>query len=203
MAIDWQKQKRFRREATKQYDDPLVYLLLPEMVQLLDVIENKRQKLFFKTLWLTGAKASEIISIKARNISIKSKCVQLTIESRSKPESRQLVIYDSKYRRELVAYLKVNTRKQNDRLWDVTRQTPARWLSTILTDNRLSNKAFVRQSITLSAFRNSFAINWLLHSAPVHMLVDIMCFKQPDSAAQYVRYLSYDKNKEYRRVKFS
>lgn len=208
-TIDWAKQQKYRRKnlnkVQKLGKEPFYYLLMPEMALLLSSIEDTRQRMFFGLLWHSGAKASELLSVRVSDIKFTQKNAKLLISSRKRVTSKNVFIYDTAFRKELKSFVANKRSDSNALLWDVTRQTAARWLDSILEHESLKKTEFVKSNfkITLSTFRNSFAINWLLHSAPVHMLVTIMDFKKDESAAQFVQHLSYDDSAEYKRVKYS
>lgn len=200
--IDWKRQRQYRDSAARLEHDSLVYLLKPEVSDLIDSIDEIEKKIVFLILWCTGSKTTEVIQLTAADIRIRENSVDIHIPVAGKGRSRVVPIYEKRYIETIIAWKKSRRFASAEKLWPVTRQTVTRWFNGIVQVHFTGRRSKYAESITIATLRHSFAMNWLIHSAPVHLLVDIMGYKHPDRVAHYIRYLEYDDKSFFKSVRF-
>jgi len=208
VKINWSDQARIRDRAAgkeagskqaqrlKKDRKPLFYLLMPEIHQLVALEKDRQKQLLYLTLWYTGARLSDVLSLKPA--SLKKVTGGMVVKF---ADHYEVPVLDMQFRTLLMKHIRQKKIRKNDKIWNVTRQTVNRWHHALM-DIAIKKPAFKGMTVNIATYRHSFAMNWLIHSAPVHLLERIMNFKHSDRVAHYIQYLEYDRDSYFQTVKF-
>lgn len=174
----------------------MFYLLLPEVHKLMELELDPSKRLMFQTLWFTGAKLAEVLTLTPSSFTCVTGGILVTFR-----QGRTIPVMDSVYREDMLELIKQTRYSKTKKIWPVTRQSPFRWHQALM-EKAHKKRMFNSMPVVLSTYRHSFAMNWLIHSAPVHLLEGIMGFKHPDRVNHYIHYLEYDQDKYFKMVRF-
>src|SRR5215475_1044731 len=143
------------------------YLLAPEVAVLLSFIHDERQRMLFATLWNTGARITEALSITPEDIGLEGPrpCIRLrTLKQRSRGPGRPgkdekiarvVPLLDDAYVRDLRRYLATFRPGRRRPLFSATRKTAWSWLRQAEERARAQGICFAITPLSPKTFRHS------------------------------------------------
>ncbi len=193
--IDWDKFLRRREFIIEAVGKPdFNYLVLPEVQALLDRIENMDDLLIASTLWYTGARVTEILTLKPKDFSLEEgdAFVSLpTIKQRSKkkvrPVRRIINLGDPHFISMVRRYIATFNLKKGDLLFgNFTRSKVRHRLIKFGEDANLPIR------VNPHTLRHSFAINLLLHGKELEQVQALLGHSDKRSTEVYLKVLGSD-----------
>lgn len=187
------------------------YLLLPEIHALLDATLNDRHRLLFNFMWQTGARITEALAVRPKDLSLESPLnsyVSLATLKKGAGKSRKTVsnktikravpIVDERFILELQRYIKSHAVKQLSPLFDFSRQAANkaldRWAAQVTPSLPIS--------VSPHTFRHSFAVNHLLHGQQLYDIKTWLGHSSIKYTEIYLQVLGSDTNHLAIRTRF-
>lgn len=196
IQVDWSQLIRRREFLLRDMEDKdFNYLVLPEVESLLSVIDDGITHLAAYTLWVTGARVSEMLTLRPMDFSLKlgDSFVSLpTLKNRTpkraRPPRRLLTLADPIYLETLRRYIKTHRIQKRDPIFPLSRSAVRHRLNT--AGNRLSPS--LPLVINPHTLRHSFAINHLIHGKNLEQVQQLLGHSDKRSTEIYLRVLSAD-----------
>lgn len=179
------------------------YLLQPEINALLDVTKKDIHHFLINTLWHTGGRISEVLSLTPAHFYFEGSHPQITLPTlKQKPgrpkqskkdaiKQRLIPVFDADYIDEALRYFSSHKQGKNTLLFDTTRSSADRWIKA--SADQLAKKD---QALTIPAschtLRHSFAINCILHGVSVPVLQKWLGHKDRRSTEVYTKVLNQE-----------
>ncbi|HAT3956103.1 TPA: phage integrase family protein [Kluyvera ascorbata] len=217
VAIDYPAALALRQMALGQDELPK-YLLAPEVSALLHYVPDLHRKMLLATLWNTGARINEALSLTRSDFSLAPPYpfVQLaTLKQRAEKAARtagrtpaasqphRLVpLSDGQFVSQLemmVATLKIPLERRNKRtgrmekarIWAITDRTVRTWLSEAV-DAAAADGVTFSVPVTPHTFRHSYAMHMLYAGIPLKVLQALMGHKSLSSTEVYTKVFALD-----------
>ncbi|NKC02230.1 MAG: tyrosine-type recombinase/integrase [Pseudomonadales bacterium] len=176
------------------------YFVLPEILTLLEKALHSVDHLMIDTVWHTGARVSELLALtpSSFHIDIENNDSFVSLQTLKKPRrghpaiskrqagppKRMVPLRNGAYLDRVQRHLETFKTKPNERIFSFTRQTANNRLKRIAA--QLPNLPFEPSVHTL---RHSFAINCVIHGAPIRILQMWMGHSNIASTEIYTRVL--------------
>ncbi|MEK6750551.1 MAG: site-specific integrase [Pseudomonadota bacterium] len=197
--IDWEHLLK-RRRAVLDHARLPPYLLLPEVRDLLALTLHSNHHLLLSTLWHTGARISEALTLTPKSFCLDEKDAYVSLTTLKKrgrprggvqsPAARMVPLRDPVYLRDLQRYLTTHKLRVTDRLFDVTRQAVDLRLRKLAQDYRAHHGAALSVDLSAHTFRHSFAVNAVLHGVPLTVLQAWLGHSNLQTTAIYTQVLT-------------
>lgn len=198
--IDWDYLV-VRRPVVLTHSTLPAYLLLPEVHALLDRALHANHHLMINTLWHTGARISECLSLTRANFHLAAErsYVSLHVSKRrgrprtnaaGDPVPRLLPITDHAYLLELDRYFTTHRLKANDKLFPIGRHGAAKRVRTLVERVKKEGGVDLPIKVTAHTFRHSFAINAVLHGVPLPVIKQWLGHRNIQSTEIYTQVLA-------------
>ncbi len=185
--IDW-KQLITRRESNLCGGNRnLSYLLLPEVERLLSEINDDTTRLAVYTLWVSGARVSELLTLRPIDFSLKDDTfVSLpTFKNRltreTNPPRRVIALTDDSYLKTLQRHFKAHRAQDYQLLFPFTRNALRYRL------NLAGRKAKLPLVVNSHTLRHSYAINHLLHGRTLQQIQSWLGHRKKAALNVYLR----------------
>lgn len=223
VAIDYPAALALRQMAFVQDELPK-YLQAQEVSALLHYVPNLHRKMLLATLWNTGARINEALTLTRRDFSLTPPYpfVQLaTLKQRKERAAwtagrvpagsqayRLVPLSDHAYVSQLemmVATLKIPLERRNKRtggtekarIWEITDRTVRTWINEAVHSAAADGVKFSIQ-VTPHTFRHSSAMHMLYAGIPLKMLQSLMGHKSASSTEVYTKVFALDVAARYR-----
>ncbi|MEJ3301451.1 tyrosine-type recombinase/integrase [Escherichia coli] len=189
------------------------YLLQHEASFLIACTANLDRRMFFDTLFNTGARLNEALALSPESFSFgATPTVELvTLKARKKKaawgkgrptreqetdvrrETRIVPLLDRAYAARMRDYLDAyHRRKKTARIWTAqSRQTPATWMNEAVREAERRGMA-LSIPVTCHTLRHSYAMHLLMHGLDERTLMALMGHKYPRSLLVYTRVFALD-----------
>ncbi|MFA0812776.1 tyrosine-type recombinase/integrase [Microbulbifer epialgicus] len=199
VQIDWDRLIAKRSAVLETIDTMPVYLLKPEILQLLDAEKHPTYRLIFDLIWTTGARISEILALTPCSFvgdgydfgvilkTLKQQPGRPSKASLQRSPKRYVPIVDCTPRDRILSYLHAHRFQKKQRIFPMCRQTVNRHIHALV--DRVGGAPF---AISAHTFRHSFAIHLLLHGRPLKYVSQLLGHKSVDSAEIYTNVLTVD-----------
>lgn len=206
VEIDWPLLLE-QRQAVLQHTDMPAYLLLPEIHHLLDAIDKDNFLLLVNTLWHTGARISECLSLTPGHFTLDNRTPYVSIQTlkkRGRPSKRSALkprlvpISDEAYIRQLKRYFSSHGIKKNQRLFPVTRSAVNKRLDRLI--EKMNSKPSVK--VSPHVFRHSFAVNAVFYGTPLPVLQGWLGHADINNTLVYTQVLSLETHHLMARIDF-
>ena len=194
-----------RQLASAQADKPK-YLLEPEITVLLAVgFTDLRQRMFFDTLWNTGARLNEALGLVPADIRLdlrwpeRPKLRLMNLKQRGKagrPPTdtvRDVPLMDESFVLRMRDHLATFHKNRTHRLWTVTDDTARHWLRDAVTECERHGFTF-SVPVTPHTFRHSFAMHLLNCGIAPLTLQALLGHRDYKSTQVYLRTLALEAN---------
>lgn len=149
-------------------------------------ITNTQDRVFITTLWLSGIRISECISLTKKNIYFKDYMMKVKWLKSRKYKERVLPIHP---RLKDILLIYTAGMNEEDKLFPFTRQRGYQITQKWLKGNP-------------HKIRHSFAVNWLRNNADIIMLHRILGHSKVQTTMEYLKIVPIDQGKELLKVNF-
>lgn len=208
--IDWTYLLSQRPILLTHEDQLPPYLLKPEIHRILNATKDYQTHFLLDTLWHTGARISEALSLTRNDFVIGATQPHLSIptaKQRGRPKKnaqprRFLPIGDEAYITRCEQYFASTGGRASERVFPMTRQTANNRLQRVIDE--LERKDGWKPSIEVSphTIRHSFAVNAILHFVDVATLQSWLGHRRRESTEIYTRVLAAETAHLMKRVEF-
>ncbi len=211
LLIDWDYYLARRRSLLLEDTTLPPYLLKPEITDLLDATKNDIHHFLINTLWHTGGRISEVLSLTPAHFYFDGKHPEIILptlkQKRGRPKAgaikqRLLPVYDSDYIEEALRYLATHRRGKHEPLFDISRATADRWLKAA-ADTLKAQGEPLSIEVSCHVLRHSFAVNCVLHCVDVPVLQQWLGHKDRRSTEIYTKVLNAETAHMMTRVTFT
>jgi integrase/recombinase XerD len=182
------KDKRLSNRVESAKQDIRQYWDKEYINQKLSDITDHRDRILLTTLWLSGLRISEIVSLKKCNIDFKNYTMRVKWLKSRKYNERIVPIHPK-----LRDLLWVYTAPMNldDRVFPVTRQRVDKIIKTCFDKQGYAHK-----------FRHSFAVNWLRNNGDIVSLHRMLGHSKIQTTMEYLKIVPIDIGKELIKINF-
>jgi len=149
-------------------------------------ITNTQDRVFITTLWLSGIRISECISLTKKNIYFKDYMMKVKWLKSRKYKERVLPVHP---RLKDILLIYTAGMNEEDKLFPFTRQRGYQITQKWLRGNP-------------HKIRHSFAVNWLRSNADIIMLHRILGHSKVQTTMEYLKIVPIDQGKELLKVNF-
>ncbi|EIO8946316.1 tyrosine-type recombinase/integrase [Salmonella enterica] len=175
------------------------YLLAPEVALLLSYIDDLTARMYFETLWNTGARLNEALALTPACFTLEPSrrhpqaVVMLKTRKPPEPGIRIVPLLDATYVQRMREYLATwRKRVKHVPVWEVkSRQTPLNWLNSAVRRAESDGVTFPIM-VTPHTFRHSFAMHLLMSGVPEKVLQGLLGHRYARSTEVYTRVFSLD-----------
>lgn len=211
IEIDYDYYIRKRAEIIGLFEEVPKYLLLPEILKLLSYTADDRQHLFFNTLWHTGARLSEALTLTPYHFRLQpgDEWVMIKTLKRGRPSKKKKMpqrlvhLHDSSYLQELKRYIKTHKLKKNQLLFPVPARTAQYWLEAMLRRMQEAGEQLSIDEVSCKTFRHSFAVNLVLSGTHIKAIQRYLGHKRMNSTEVYTKVLTTEIRHYIERTRFS
>lgn len=209
LLCDFDKALQLRNIAIAADLDCPKYLLAPEVQLLLTMLSDFRQLMLIKTLWNTGARINEALSLTKGDFYLegdKPFVVLRTLKQRKRvvgrPKEGEAVkravpLFDPLFVHDVQTYFTSFKLKKDTRLWQMNSTNTARnWINHAVGQARLQGHVFF-QGISCHTFRHSFAMHLLFHRIPLKVIQAYLGHERSSSTEIYTRIFTLDIAEEH------
>lgn len=174
------------------------YLTADEVTRILESVRNHPKKhLLIKMLWQTGARVSELLDVKVKDVDFYARTVRIpTLKRREKGILRTLPIQDS-LKGDIGAYIAMKELKKDDKLFTITRQTVYFTVRDAVTDAGIE-----KERAHPHIFRHSFAVHCILAGIPIVVLQQWLGHANINNTLIYLQVLGRDTRHFYDGLRF-
>lgn len=160
-----------------------VYVTIEEAHTTFDAVppEKPRDRLFVKTLWVTGARVSEAIEVRPRNFDFAARTLRIQRLKKGRPLEVAIPGLPEDYCRELATYLKLAGLRPSERVFDFDRFRGLRLVKGLMA------KAGIEPSYRIGpkggrvdvkrhphAWRHGFAVNLIMQGKPLEVVKELL-----------------------------
>lgn len=206
----WHSWKSVRRNAIKS-GSPL-FLLLPEIHLLLNAAESWERHMLLSTLWKTGMKINEAMSMTVADCEWDDPDrIQFHIEhtaNDNEPRERQgqmsrvVEIHDPSFVGIFKRYVKSKRLKPKSQMFTMSRQTAHRWLTETVGSVNNSVTTSLPAPITLDTIRHSTAIHLLINGVSLTTLHQVLGYQKIESTRVYEKILTLSQTSVMERITY-
>ncbi|HDL6964538.1 TPA: tyrosine-type recombinase/integrase [Yersinia enterocolitica] len=215
--FDWQGATELRNMALRANLGTPAYLLAPEVSVLLGYFADLHQRLLMETLWNTGARINEALSITPADIELdggRPFIVLRTLKQRRRKPGRPtkveqvqgfdraIPLSDQTYTLRLREYLATFKPKRHEPLWPITDDTARNWLTRAVDSAQRDGIMFRVSPVTTKTFRHSYAMHLIQHSVPLKVVQAFMGHKELKSTEVYTKVFTLEVGQQFG-VRFS
>jgi len=198
--VDWHYWLHQRDRQIKSGDDVPRYLLAPEMARLIRDRTSITHEFLFATIWHTGAKISEVLSLTPKHFSLTGDGDHVVYGE--KRNRRRVPLVDAQYKRVVTRMLNAHDGKSSESILGISRQTASSWLAKRVKYVNEQEGGLPVFPITLNTLRHSFAFHALLNHVPLETLQLWLGHNQPELTRRYMRYFDNDPQMLMRRLRY-
>ncbi|EOV1631618.1 tyrosine-type recombinase/integrase [Yersinia enterocolitica] len=215
--FDWQGAAELRNMALRANLGTPAYLLAPEVSVLFGYFADLHQRLLMETLWNTGARINEALSITPADIELdggRPFIVLRTLKQRRRKPGRPtkveqvqgfdraIPLSDQIYTLRLREYLTTFKPKRHEPLWPITDDTARNWLARAVDSAKRDGIMFRVNPVTTKTFRHSYAMHLIQHSVPLKVIQAFMGHKELKSTEVYTKVFTLEIGQQFG-VRFS
>lgn len=173
------------------------YFNKQEIDTILDSVKNDPKKyLLLSLFWQTGARVSEILSIKVKDIDFHSRTLRITTLKRKSRPQRIIPIQGSLLGL-LGAYIASNELKRDDFILDITRQRAFQ-----IVKETVLKSGFDEERAHPHTFRHSFAVFAVLSGVPILVIKNWLGHSNIQNTLIYMQVLGNDTRRFYEGLNF-
>lgn len=180
------------------------YLLAPEVAVLLHYLPDERQRMLYATLWNTGARITEALTLTTEDLQLEGPrpCVRLrTLKQRQRGRGRPsadekiariVPLLDADYVDQLRRFLATFRPGRRRPLFDVSRKTAWLWLQQAVERAREEGIEFALPAINPKTLRHSFAMHLFFNHVPPKVVQTYMGHERYESTEVYLKVFALD-----------
>ncbi len=210
IEIDFDYYLKRRPKVLDTIEEMPQYLLLPEVLLILRYAQTDQQHFFLNTLWNTGARPAEALSLKPSSFTALDDTVYVKIETakRGRPAKKRkpkrwVPIMDQPYLDELKRYIKTRHIHKQQRLFGFTDRTARNWVYEAIKNLERDGHQLTIEGVNLKSFRHSYAINLVLSGTYIKYIQKWMGHKSMQSTEVYTNVLTLEGEHYMERTRFS
>ncbi|WP_226668973.1 tyrosine-type recombinase/integrase [Microbulbifer aggregans] len=196
IEVNWNHLVKRREFVLREMEDKdFNYLVLPEVERLLSVIDDGTTHLAAYTLWVTGARVSELLTLRPMDFSLEQgdsfvsmPTLKNRTPKRARPPRRILTLADPAYLETLRRYIKTQRIQKKDPIFDLSRSAVRHRLNA--AGKRVAPP--LPLVINPHTLRHSFAINHLIHGKNLEQVQRLLGHSDKRSTEIYLRVLDAD-----------
>lgn len=204
IRLDWDAMASLRQRILAHIDMPR-YLLMPEVIALIEALDNGHQRMLLTVLWQTGARINEALALRPCDFYLDDPdqpyVLLKTLKQRGKgpgrprtgqsQKPRLVPLLDPSLVVQLRRYFATHRLAKTKPVWAVTPQTVRDWLARAyrITQEQDQVIAFKPTPHTL---RHSYAVHCVLHHVPVPVLQSWMGHRSRASTEIYTQVLGIE-----------
>jgi len=164
------------------------YLTADEVQHILASVSNKaRDHLLISMLWQTGARVSELLNVRVKDVDFYARTIQLhTLKRRTKIATRTLPLQDG-LKGDIGAYIAMKGLKSNDMLFPIVRQT-----AYFIVNRAVVGAGYEKDRAHPHVFRHSFAVHCILAGVPIVVLQQWLGHASIQNTLIYLQVLGRD-----------
>lgn len=211
--FDYELALSLRAAALQAGLDVPVYLLAPEINQLLHYLPDLQQQMLFATLWNTGARLNEVLALTPASLTLSGQLpfvVLRTLKQRQRkgrprndePVNRVVPLTDPPYIRKMTEFMATFKPARNDCIWKVHENTVRNWLNAAIARAESDGVTFSVCPITPHTFRHSYCMNLIQHGVPLKVVQAYAGHARLESTELYTKVFALDIGRQYD-VRFS
>lgn len=191
---------RSSKELNKTFAQDLPkYFVRQEMDAILEGVKNnRRDHLFLTMLWQTGARVSEMLMVKVRDINVTTQSIELCTLKRKKRPRRVLPVKPETIGM-IATYVVENKLDLNEPLFAFSRARAFQIVRAVVLA-----AGFDEERAHPHTFRHSFAVNCLLQKqpTPVTVLKEWMGHSNISTTLVYTKIIGRDSREYFDRIEF-
>lgn len=173
------------------------YFTKPEMDRLLELVrDNQKKHLLINMLWQTGARISELLKVKVKDIDFYAKSIKIATLKRRKKIQRVIPLQDGLIG-EIGVYTALNQLQGEDRLFTFSRHRAYHIIRTTVLKVGLDPERAHPHT-----FRHSFGVHAVLNGVPIIIIKNWMGHSNINSTLIYMQVLGSDTRQFYENLKF-
>lgn len=199
-----------QRQAVLAHSEVPPYLILPEVHRLLQACKHDNTYLMINTLWHTGARISECLSLTPAHFVFNAQQPYVsiqTLKTRGRPKKGQrdkprlVPITDADYISQVQRYIKSNRVRKDQLLFSISRYGTNKRLDRLVASMPDHDKPSIR--VTPHTLRHSFAINIVLQGIPhLQILQQWMGHTDINSTLIYTQVLALETHHFMQRIRY-
>jgi integrase len=173
------------------------YFNKQEIEAILDAVKNEPKKyLLISLLWQTGARVSEILNIKVKDIDFHNRSLRITT-LKQKTRLQRVIPIQGSLLGLLGAYIASNELKREDFIIDITRQRAFQ-----IIREAVLKAGFDSERAHPHTFRHSFAVFAVLSGVPILVIKNWLGHSNIQNTLIYMQVLGNDTRKFYEELRF-
>ena len=160
-----------------------VYVTREEAHRTFDAVppDKPRDRLFVKTLWVTGARVSEAIEVRPRDFDFAARTLRIQRLKKGRPLEVAIPGLPEDYCRELATYLKLTGLRPGERVFDFDRFRGLRLVKGLMAQAGIEPSYRVgpkggRVDVKRHphAWRHGFAVNLIMQGKPLEVVKELL-----------------------------
>ena len=171
---------------------------------LLHYLPDERHHMLFATLWNTGARITEALTLTPEDVQLDGlrPCVRLrTLKQRQRGRGRPAAdekiarivpLLDAHYVEQLKRYLVTFRTGRRRPLFDVSRKTAWLWLQQAVNRAKAEGIEFALPALNPKTFRHSFAMHLFFNHVPPKVVQTYMGHERYESTEVYLKVFALD-----------
>lgn len=173
------------------------YFSKPEIDRMLELVrDNSKKHLLINLLWQTGARISELLKTKVKDIDFYAKAIKIATLKRRKKNQRVIPLQPGLIG-EIGVYIAFNKLQNEDRLFNFSRHRAYHIIrTTVLKAGMDPERAHPH------TFRHSFGVHAVLNGVPIIIIKNWMGHSNINSTLIYMQVLGSDTRQFYDNLKF-
>lgn len=213
--FDYQDALSLRGMALQAGFEGAKYLLAPEIAVLLRYLPDLFQQTLIDTLWNTGARINEALSLTPASFLldgerpfVKVKTLKQRRRGKGRPTKeeqlyRLIPLTDPQYVRKMREYLTTTRISRDQRIWPVASDsTPRNWLKGAVERAERDMVTFSVLPITSHTFRHSYCMHLIQHGVPLKVVQAYAGHARLATTEQYTKVFALDVGRQFG-VRFS
>lgn len=176
------------------------YLLAPEVNQLLRCIPDLHQRTLIDTLWNTGARIHEALTLTKGDFHLDGDTAFVVLRSLKQRnnksgmvQKRAVPLFDAEYVQLMKSYFATMRYKNQSQVWPIQSDNTVRnWLRLAVQKASIQGSAFVVDPITCHTFRHSFAMHLIFNGVPLKVIQAYLGHKKSSSTEIYTKIFTLD-----------
>ncbi|NIA76591.1 phage integrase family protein [Providencia rettgeri] len=183
------------------------YLLAPEVNQILQFIPDLHQRTLIDTLWNTGARIHEALTLTKGDFYLDEETpfvVLRTFKQRERQTSvgqtkvksrpkRIVALFDPQYVQLMKSYFATMRLKNQSQIWPIQSDNTVRnWLRSAVEQAEVNGASYVVNPITCKTFRHSFAMHLIFNGVPMKVIQAYLGHKKSSSTDIYTKIFTLD-----------
>lgn len=188
--------------------DVPVYLLAPEVNQLLHYLPDLQQQMLFATLWNTGARLNELLALTPASFTLGGPMpfvVLKTLKQRqhkgrprnNAPANRIVPLTDPPYLRKMTEFMATFKPAKNESIWQVHENTVRNWLNAAINRALNDGISFSVRPLTPHTFRHSYCMNLIMHGVPLKVVQAYAGHARLESTELYTKVFALDVGRQF------